>query len=153
LSDEMNLYRTKDMTESYTLPDGNVIKIGDEMFRAPEILFNPYLIGKDIKGIDHAVFDSIQKTDMDARKDMFTNIVLSGGTTMIKYLDKRLEKELNVLKPQLMGKIKTIVLPERCYSVWIGGSLLSSMPTFDNTWIYKKEYADYGAQIIHRKCM
>lgn len=151
--DEVKLYRTKNMTRSFTLPDGNVIKIGDEMFRAPEVLFDPDLIGKEIKGIDQAVFDSIQKADMDVRKDLFANIVLSGGTTMIKNLDKRLEKELNILKPSRMGKVKIIALPERKYSVWIGGSILSSLPTFENTWIYKKEYDECGVQIIHRKCM
>lgn len=151
--DEIKLYRKKNMTRSYTLPDGNVIKIGDEMFRAPEVLFDPELIGKEIKGIDQAVFDSIQKTDIDVRKDLYANIVLSGGTTMIKHLDKRLEKELNILKPSRMGKVKIIALPERRYSVWIGGSVLSSLPTFENTWIYKKEYDDCGTQIIHRKCM
>jgi actin len=150
---DMKLYRTKNITVPYTLPDGNIIKIGDEMFRAPEVLFDPALIGKEIKGIDRAVFDSIQKTDTDIRKDMYANIVLSGGTTMIKHLDKRLEKELNLLKPLKMGKVKIYALPERKYSVWVGGSILSSLPTFENTWIHRKEYDEYGTHIIHKKCM
>ena len=153
LDDEEKLYRTKNMTRSYTLPDGTVIKIGNEMFRATEVLFNPELIGKEMRGIDQAVYDSIQRTDMDVRKCLFANIVLSGGTTMIKQLDKRLEKELNILKPAKMSQVKIVALPERKYSVWLGGSILSSIPTFESMWIQKKEYDESGVEIIHRKCM
>ena len=150
---ESHLYKTKNMTRSYKLPDGTVIKIDDEMFKAPEILFDPTLIGKEICGIDHAVFNSIQKSDMDVRKYLYTNIVLSGGTTMIKNLDYRLEKELNILKPQRMDKVKIIAHPERKYSVWIGGSVLSSLSSFETMWITKSEYKEYGNHIIHKKCM
>jgi actin-related protein len=151
--DESKLYKAKNMTRSYKLPDGNVVKIGDEMFMAPEVLFNPSLIGKEYDGIDRAIFDSIQKSDMDIRKDLYSNIVLSGGTTMIKQLDKRLEKELNILKPPRMDKVKIISQPERKYSVWLGGSILSSLSSFEDSWIHKQEYKEYGNLIVHRKCM
>jgi actin-related protein len=71
------------------------------MFKAPECLFDPELIGKELKGIDHAVHDSIMKTEIDMRKDLYANIVLSGGTTMIKLLNERLEKELTILNEKL----------------------------------------------------
>jgi actin len=151
--EEIKLYKNKNMTRNFTLPDGNVIKIGDEMFRSAEVLFDPDLIGKEIKGIDQAVYDSVQKADMDVRKDLYANVVLSGGTTLIKNLDKRLEKELNILKPAKMKSVKIIAPAERKYSVWLGGSILSSLESFENSWIYKKEYEDCGAQIIHKKCM
>jgi actin-related protein len=150
---EEKLFRTRNMTRNYKLPDGNIITIGEEMFKAPEVMFDPDLMGKEIKGIDHAVFDSIQRADMDVRKYLFSNIVLSGGTTMIKNLDKRLEKELNILKPLKMSNVKIIAPNERKYSVWLGGSILSSLKTFDNAWIYKKDYEEAGMSIIHRKCM
>ncbi|VBB18706.1 actin-like [Yasminevirus sp. GU-2018] len=151
--EEVKLFRTRNMTRNYTLPDGNVIKIGDEMFRSGEVLFEPDLIGKEIKGIHQAVFDSVQKADIDVRKDLFGNVVLSGGTTMIKNLDKRLEKELNILKPVKMSNVKIVAPAERKYSVWLGGSILSSLDTFSSAWITKREFEEGGAQIIHRKCM
>lgn len=150
---ELKLYKTKNMTRNYTLPDGNVISVGDEMFRSGEVMFDPELIGKEMKGIHQSVYDSIQKTDMDARKDMYTNIVLSGGTTMIKNLEKRLEKELNILKPAKMSDVKITAPKERKYSVWLGGSILSSLDTFSDAWIYKHEYEEAGFHIVHRKCM
>lgn len=150
---EVKLFSVKDMTKNYTLPDGNVIRIGDEMFRSGEVLFEPDLIGKEINGIHQAVNDSIQKTDINIRKDLFRNIVLSGGTTMITNLDKRLEKELDLLKPIKMGNVKIVAPPERKYSVWLGGSILSSLDSFSSAWIMKKEYEESGIQIVHRKCM
>jgi actin-related protein len=150
--EEIKLYKKKNMTRKYTLPDGNVITIGDEMFKAPECLFDPELIGKELKGIDHAVHDSIMKTEIDMRKDLYANIVLSGGTTMIKLLNERLEKELTILKPSKLN-IKINASDERKYSVWLGGSVLSSLKTFDNAWIYKNDYDECGIDIIHKKCM
>lgn len=150
---ELELYSSKNMTRKYALPDGNDIEIGEEMFKAGEILFDPELIGKESHGIHHAIYDSIQSTPLDIRKNLFSTIVLSGGTTMIKNLDKRLEKELNDLKPIRMQSVKIIAPAERKYSVWLGGSILSSLDTFDDSWITKKEFDECGTQIVHHKCM
>jgi actin-related protein len=49
-------------------------------------------------------------------------------------------------------KIKIIAPPERKYSVWIGGSILSSLSTFQQMWIRKSEYDESGPSIVHRKC-
>lgn len=152
-NEEMKLYRIKNMTRKYVLPDGTAIKLGEEMFKSGEVLFDPMLMGKEMDGIHNTVHNSIQTTDMDLRKDLYSNIVLSGGTTMIKNLDKRLEKELNILKPFRMKDVKIVAPPERKYSVWTGGSILSSLESFNDTWITKRDFEECGSQIIHRKCM
>lgn len=59
-------------------------KLGPERFRAPEILFNPELIGQEYAGVHQVVVDSIQRVDLDLRKSLFSNIVLSGGSTLCK---------------------------------------------------------------------
>ena len=84
-------------------------------------------------------------------KDLYGNIVLSGGTTMFEGIDARMEKEIKALAPQSM-KIKIVAPPERKYSVWIGGSILASLSTFQQMWISKQEYDESGPQIVHRKC-
>jgi actin beta/gamma 1 len=137
--------------KTYELPDGNIITIQNERFRVPEVLFQPSLVGKEAPGIHDQVFQSIMKCDVDIRKDLYANVVLSGGTTMFEDIDKRMTKELTALAPATMD-IKVVAPPERKYSVWIGGSILSSLSTFQQMWISKGEYDESGPTIVHRKC-
>jgi len=137
--------------KDYELPDGNVIVINNERFRAPEVLFNPAFIGMEQEGIHEATFHSIMKCDVDIRKDLYSNIVLSGGTTMYPGIQDRLQKEITAMAPPSV-KVKIIAPPERKYSVWIGGSILASLTTFQQMWINKSEYDESGPSIVHRKC-
>jgi actin-related protein len=137
--------------KSYELPDGNVITIGNERFRCPEVLFQPNFIGQEAAGVHETTFNSIGKTDIDIRKDLYGNVVLSGGTTMFEGIAERITKELTNLAPAAM-RIKVVAPPERKYSVWIGGSILASLSTFQQMWISKEEYEDSGPGIVHRKC-
>lgn len=66
-------------------------------------------------------------------------------------ISDRMQKELSSLAPPTM-KIKIIAPPERKYSVWIGGSILASLSTFQNMWISKQEFDEAGPSIVHRKC-
>jgi len=139
------------LEKSYELPDGNVITIGNERFRCPEVLFQPSFIGKEASGAHDTMFQTIMKCDVDIRKDLYANIVLSGGTTMFNGISDRLSKEITALAPSTM-KIKIVAPPERKYSVWIGGSILASLSTFQQMWISKQEYDESGPSIVHRKC-
>jgi len=139
------------LEKSYELPDGNVIVIGNERFRCPEVLFQPSFIGKEAAGVHDTMFQTIMKCDVDIRKDLYANIVLSGGTTMFSGISERLTKEMTALAPSTM-KIKVVAPPERKYSVWIGGSILASLSTFQQMWISKQEYDESGPSIVHRKC-
>jgi actin beta/gamma 1 len=139
------------LEKSYELPDGQVITIGNERFRCPEVLFQPSFIGMESSGIHEATYNSIMKCDVDIRKDLYANIVLSGGTTMFPGMAERMEKEITALAPSTM-RIKVIAPPERKYSVWIGGSILASLSTFQQMWISRTEYDESGPSIVHRKC-
>jgi len=142
---------SSDIEKTYELPDGQVITVGAERFRCPEVLFNPSLIGQEAAGVHETTYNSIMKCDVDIRKDLYANIVLSGGTTMFAKIGERMAKELTALAPSTM-KIKVVAPPERKYSVWIGGSILSSLSTFQQMWISKQEYDESGPSIVHRKC-
>jgi len=139
------------LEKSYELPDGQVITIGNERFRCPETLFQPAFIGMETCGIHETTYNSIMKCDVDIRKDLYANSVLSGGTTMFPGIADRMQKEISALAPPTM-KIKIIAPPERKYSVWIGGSILASLSTFQQMWITKQEYDESGPSIVHRKC-
>merc|ERR1739845_290066 len=88
-----------DREKTYELPDGNVMTLGNERFRCPEVLFQPSFIGKESMGIHEITFQSIQKCDIDIRRDLYANIVLSGGTTMFHGTGERMTKELSALAP------------------------------------------------------
>jgi len=140
-----------DKEKTYELPDGNIITIGNERFRCAEVLFQPSFIGKKASGIHDTTFQSIMKCDVDIRKDLYANVVLSGGNTMFQGIGERMTKELKALAPSTM-KIKVIAPPERKYSAWIGGSVLSALSTFQHIWMSKQEYDESGPTIVHRKC-
>merc|ERR1712031_121725 len=137
--------------KSYELPDGQIVTVGNERFRCPESMFRPAFLGMEVVGIHEGCFNSIMKSDIDLRKDLYANTVLSGGTTMYPGIADRMQKEITALAPSTM-KIKIIAPPERKYSVWIGGSILASLSTFQAMWITKQEYDESGPGIVHRKC-
>ncbi|TFY66047.1 hypothetical protein EVG20_g5046 [Dentipellis fragilis] len=137
------------LEKSYELPDGQVITIGNERFRAPEALFQPAFLGLEAAGIHETTYNSIFKCDLDIRRDLYGNVVLSGGTTMFPGIADRMQKELTSLSPSSM-KVKIVAPPERKYSVWIGGSILASLSTFQNLWCSKQEYDESGPGIVHR---
>eukprot|EP01084_Bolivina_argentea_P206633 352726_1 len=91
------------------------------------------------------------KCDVDIRKDLYENILLTGGSTMFKGMSERLRKEINLLAPDSM-KVNVIAPVERKYTIWEGGSILASLSTFEEMWIRKQEYEEHGPSIVHRKC-
>ncbi|XP_036000687.1 actin, cytoplasmic 3-like [Fundulus heteroclitus] len=139
------------LEKSYELPDGQVITIGNERFRCPEALFQPCFLEMKSAGVHETTYNSIMKSDVDIRKDLYANTVLSGGTTMYPGIADRMQKEITALAPPTM-KIKVIAPPERKYSVWIGGSILASLSFFQQMWISKQEYNECGSSIVNRKC-
>jgi actin len=141
---------SSELEQNYELPDGQVITIGAERFRCPEVLFKPNFIGLEQEGVHKLTFQSIMKCDVDIRKDLYNNIVMSGGTTMFNGIAERMQKEIKALAPDSMT-IKIIAPPERKYSVWIGGSILSSLSTFEEMWITKAEYDEAGPSFVHIK--
>lgn len=142
---------TIEIERSFQLPDGNLITVGNERFRCPELLFNPALIGKEDPGIHETLYKTIMSCDVDIRAKLFENIVMSGGTSMFDGLSERLEAEMSSLASARM-KVKVVAPAERRYSVWIGGSILSSLSTFQQMWISMEEYNECGPAIVHRKC-
>ncbi|CAH0476495.1 unnamed protein product [Peronospora belbahrii] len=139
-----------DGTSAYYLPDGTVLNMGPEKFRAPEVLFRPEIIGSEARGVHECLVQAIMKSDLDLRKTLFSQIILSGGSTLFPGFGDRLLAEVRKKAPRDI-KIRISAPPTRIYSTWIGGSILASLATFKNMWITKSEYEEYGASILHRK--
>ena len=142
-----NLEKPSDVFEqkSYTLPDGQVINLGKEMFQCPEAMFDPSLFGMDFPGVHQLVYDSLMACDIDTRRDFYCNVIISGGNTMFNGFPERLSLELTKLIPKTM-KSKVVAPPERAYSVWIGGSILGSLSS--SSFISRAEYNEHGPSVM-----
>nr|XP_002128924.1 actin, cytoplasmic-like [Ciona intestinalis] len=138
------------LDKSYKLPDGQVITIGNERFRCPETYFQPSFIGMESPGIHETTYTSIMKCDVYIRNTMYANTVLSGGSTLFPGIADRMKKEVTALAPP-NTEVQIIAPPGRKYSSWTGGSILASLSTFQQMWISKQEYDEYGPSIVHRK--
>ena len=139
------------LEKTYKLPDGQVITVGNQRFRCPECLFTPKFLGLESEGVDRMTYNSIMKCDVDIRRDMYFNIVVSGGSSMFPGIADRMQKEMYTVADPAV-RIKVVASPERKYSVWIGGSILASLSSFQEMWVSKQEYDECGPSIVHRKC-
>jgi len=144
--------RSSELDRTYELPDGQIITIGHERFKAPEGLFKPSFFGLEAEGIHEQAYRSIMACDSEMRSTMYSNIVLAGGNSMFKGFGERLHKELFALAP-MSAKIKVIADKDRKYGPWIGGSILGSLPEFQSKWISKENYDECGPSIVHTKCI
>ena len=151
--EEMKKQSDPTIETQFELPDMRVVTIKSQRFRCPEALFKPHLVGLgDADGYPALVTKSIGKCDIDVRRPLFENIVLSGGTTMFPGMAERLTKELVAAAPAGLEP-RVIAPPERKYSVWIGGSILSSLTTFQTQWVLRSEYDESGVNVVHQKCL
>jgi actin-related protein len=150
--DELKVFDEGDSKDAeFELPDGNIINLGSLQIECPEALFKPYILDKNFSGVHTTAYNCVQKCDVDLRRELFNNITLSGGTTMFPGIKDRLAKEISTLAPSSV-KVKVVAPNERKYSVLIGGSVLSTLATFQTMWIQRSEYDEAGNSIVHRKC-
>jgi len=136
-------------TTPFTLPDGHVIQVGAERFRAAEVLFNPSLVGLEYGGLHEALVSSITKADLDLRRTLFSQIVLSGGSTLFPGFGDRLLNEVRRRAPKDI-KVRISAPPERKYSTWIGGSILASLASFKKMWVSAEEWKEDHNVLIRK---
>lgn len=151
---------------TYELPDGNKIEFTSQKLTLPEPLFAQAADisasgggggGDDVHAhsIPHIAVASLRRADVDVQRDVFANVVVTGGTSVLPGFSERLAHELrDACAPQTF-KLKLIAAgfaAERRFSVWIGGSILASLGTFQQLWISKQEYDETGSQSVRQKC-
>ncbi|XP_074034671.1 actin-5 [Leptinotarsa decemlineata] len=144
---------TGDITfeRKYKLPDGQIIAVDNERFRCPEALFQPSLLGSTEKGIHQNIYDTIMKCGVSIHRNLYANIVLSGGNSMFLGIENRMTKEIMTLAP-CGTKINIVTPSDRNYPAWTGGSIFASLSNFKKMCVTKQDYEECGPSIVNRKC-
>jgi actin-related protein len=142
----------KQNENQYKLPDGNDLKLENEIFKMNDILFNPPEESKELMSISKMVVDSLKESDDDVRNDINESICLIGGTTLTKNFPEKLKNELRHSKD--FGNFNLSFSPERQFSSWVGGSIMSSLDNFHYMWVTKEDYDEKGKSLfsIDSKC-
>ncbi|XP_069112430.1 actin, cytoplasmic 1-like isoform X2 [Argopecten irradians] len=131
-----------------TCSDGTTICLGNERFQCMEAMFNPTLIGSSACGIHELILKSIEACPIHVRADIYVNLILSGGNTKVAGLADRIDQELRKVLPTRFRK-RVIAPPERLYSSWIGGSIVSSLTTTQNLCMRSADYEEFGPNVVY----
>lgn len=130
---------------SYELPDGGqIIQVDHKTrFKSTELLFNPEIAGLKGLGIPQISFDSIEKCDQDLQIQLYSNIIVTGGSSLLPGFKERFEAELYDLASDIArADIKIDIDLPRRYSAWVGASIISSLSTFENMSVKYNDYSD-----------
>lgn len=140
-------------TVVYTLPDGREVPLTDERWKCPEALFHPSLVGLESMGVAGLVWESISRCDIDVRKTLLSNVVLSGGSTMFPGFSERLTKELRGYAPTAsQANIRVVQSKDQKYAVWSGAQVFASLRSMqEEQWMTIEDYDEYGVSFIHDK--
>merc|ERR1712226_1597 len=141
-----------------------LVDVGFERFLGPEIFFSPEWSNPDYTTPLPEVVDTvIQSCPIDSRRSLYNNIVLSGGSTMFKAFDKRLNKTIKKFTNRRLdysaqqsggtrgSDIDVNVRSHKYqkYAVWFGGSLVADMPAYHTHYVKTKaEYEEVGPSIM-----
>jgi actin-related protein len=121
----------------------------ESLFTCVEMMFTPQLLHKDPKcAIQNVIHDVIAQC-IDTRRELYGNIVLTGGNTSFRGFAERLKKELKLLAPSTMP-IDVVGAPK--YAAWIGGSLIGEQEWFPDMAMSKAGYDESGPGLVHGKC-
>jgi len=138
---------------TYKLPDGKEVQLVDERWKCPEAMFNPSMVGSESLGVAGLVWESISRCDIDVRKTLLSNVILSGGSTMFPGYTERLTRELRSYAPTAsQASIRVVQSKDHKYAVWCGAQVFASLRDMqEDQWMTFEDYDEYGASFIHNQ--
>lgn len=128
---------------NFVLPDKQVIKVGSERFCVPEALFQPHLIGVNQPGLPQLALLSINQLEAKQQEQLLANVVLEGGTTLLRGFPERIKQELS-------PRATVLASPHRAFAAWLGGSIMASREAFQSLWLSRREYEEEGPWAIYK---
>lgn len=154
-----------DGSKPFELPDGTILQVDKHTRMLPgDVLYKPQELGEEhpmrpAKGLHEYVAESIAMCDKDLQKDLYSAVILAGGTTMMPGFSKRFQEELtSITKSKSVCIVPDAHVRERGYNsqrkiaAWVGGSMFASLSTFRDIHITKQEWEEYHEAILDRKC-
>jgi len=145
VSQDIEEEKKRETTVEYTLPDDTVIQMREPCYLSPEPIFDPLLVGMECLGVQKLVYDAISNCeDLDRRAHLYSNIVIEGGNTKFSGFSERLKMEILNLDPCQDVKVTSQISPNLPF---VGGSIISSLPTFNKSFFSIQEYNENGAII------
>ena len=137
---------------AYKLPDGKEVKLKDELYEVGEVFEHPELVGKAMGGFARELCNSIYYADKEKKKEICTDIVVTGGNSLVKGFLKRFTEEAkDCLSGRYEKRINIVDVPDRLYAQWIGASICSYRPLFNTFCTTRQEYDEYGPSVMHCK--
>lgn len=88
------------------------------------------------------ITDNINTSDIDIKKELYSNVILTGGNMLYSNTMQQVMSKVSELAPP-NAKVKSVamVVPEeRIYSGWIGGSIVTSLSSFQSYWVGRDEW-------------
>ena len=105
-------------------------------------------------GVAGLIWDCVGSCEIDSRRPLLQNIVLSGGTTMFKNFDARLSRELMLMSSSQLPTRVVTQATDRKNSVWQGAQVFANLGSMQrDLWITAADYDEYGAGYIHEKVL
>jgi len=138
----------------FELPDGEKLVI-NEKFNFTKDYFDPASENPQSLELHMLLAHCFQECDIDVRKSIISNLVLTGGNSLLPNFTESLEESVNSISAHNV-KSKVFASPksfERKMAPWIGASIMASTGAFQNIWISRHEYSELGESVIYRKCV
>ncbi len=147
LNFEEDMKHLKELTKKYNLPDGNTVELSSQRFLVPELFFKPSLNNLEIKPLPEMICDVLDQVEIDLRRSLLSKIFLVGGSSLFPQIDDRLQSEIELelsKRGKQMQDVKVIAPMERLNSNWVGGSILSMIPEFQERFVSRAQYYKDG---------
>jgi len=144
-SEEDSRQVSEQSTKCYGLPDGQDIRIGSERVRAAEVLFSPGLTGSKLEdGLSAKLVTSVSQCDIHVRTDLWRNVLVVGGCSMLPGLKERLELELMQRLPKSV-EVRVLMPEGRQCAAWRAASISTIIEGAQNPVMTRKDYEEHGA--------
>lgn len=140
----------KSYEKSTILPDGRKIHFKEHLIKSTEGLFRSNIFKSPFPSIQELIYECMLKLDFDYRREILDHLVIGGGNTCFENFDKRIENEMINLFPTIL-KFKTVSNDDKKNSVFLGGCVMSKLNTFQQHWVTKADYQEYGSVVVFRK--